>query len=80
MMADDPFGADSALIADYFTVNEEQIDLPEFDRTLGEFCVAAGQVLKFDLTANVNEPSFREELITVILLLVDGQPVAEAEL
>ena len=72
MMADDPFGANSALIADYFTINEEKIDLPEFDSTLGEFCVAAGQVLKFDLTANVNDSRIeRERMQAVILLLVN---------
>ena len=80
MMADDPFGANSTLIADYFTINEEQIDLPEFESTLGEFCVAAGQVLKFDLSANVKDDSFRERANYMILLLVDEQPVAEAEL
>ena len=30
MTAEDPFGANSALVADYFTVNDETIDLANF--------------------------------------------------
>ena len=40
MSLDDPFGINSALLADYFTVNESEIALSdEMPNHLGSFCV-----------------------------------------
>ena len=51
-MAEDPFGVESALIADYFEVNDTEIRLFRA-RTLLEFCIPAQSVLKFEFKVTV---------------------------
>ena len=69
--------ATSALIEDYFFVNDELITIPGFADVplIPSFCITGPSVFKFELAANPNEEV--EELI--IMLLINGVLVAQAE-
>ena len=81
MMSDNPFGVASALIADYFTVNDTQIDLENLQtlNLVDPFCVAELSVLKFELAATFNEALDPRVNIARVRLLINDVPVANAE-
>ena len=54
MMTEDPFGVNTALIADYFSVNDAQIRIDGDSLDLANFCVAGGSVLKFDMSYSLS--------------------------
>ena len=84
VMADDPFGINSALIADYFTVNDTQIDVGTSTRAIlvSPFCVAESSILKFELAVNFGEGvefNFFEETKVIFALRINDEGVAFAE-
>ena len=72
----------SAKIADFFTVNESQIDLGVGDNVIvGPFCVAAMTVLKFEVALTFSDtrsgPSFSGRG-ALIALMINDEIVARA--
>ena len=82
VMAEDPFGAKSALVADLFSINDTQIDIPvnvDFD-LVSPFCVAESSVLEFGLAVTVSDSRLFNLLGTRgagLALLINESLVAE---
>ena len=83
--ADSPFFTDNFLKADYFSVNAEQIDLPnDTDIDLvSPFCVAGMSVLKFELAATFESdaedgpgPGSNDDAAAMLILQINGETVA----
>ena len=83
--AKDPFGANSALFADLFSINDTQIDIPanvDFD-LVGPFCVAESSVFKFELAVTVSDSRLFNLIGTRgfgLALLINESVVAEGAL
>ena len=82
MMAEDPFGANSALVADYFTVNDTLIDLDNDVPFVISFCIEEASVLKFELAVNFSEdPLFLDAEVAGALIIfgINGEMLAFSE-
>ena len=81
MQAQDEVDA-SALIEDYFNVNDGAIAVPAATNfaLVDGFCIAGPSVFKFELSASFREEEERKDNLEVmVVLMIDGQPVAQAD-
>ena len=67
----------SAVIEDYFFVNEEEIEIAAMTEValIPEFCITGPSVFKFELAVN----PFNEVAMFVVMLLINDEVVAKAQ-